>query len=174
MSKNGSIMYIHSSNMYLAAFQNLEEGWWSNLSAIFRKPRYPCLGKVDVPSSNTTRIWTFVCECYVVRCGFKNRHQIHMCLNNNGSIMYIHSANMYLAAFQNLKEGWWSNLSAIFRKPYPCLGKVDVPSSNTTRIWTFVCECYVVRCGFKNKHQIHKCLKKIGLHAQNTLIIYTS
>ena len=54
------------------------------------------------------------------------------------------------------------------------LYKVDVPKSKTTIIWTPIFEWYVVRCGSKNRHPIHMCLKEIGPCAQNMLIILGS
>ena len=54
------------------------------------------------------------------------------------------------------------------------LYKVDVPKSKTTIIWTPILEGHVVRCGSKNRHPIHMCLKEIGPCAQNMLIILGS
>ena len=50
-------------------------------------------------------------------------------------------------------------------------GKVVVPTSNTTIIWTPIVEWYVVRCVSKNGQQKERCVNEIGLHAQNMLII---
>ena len=54
------------------------------------------------------------------------------------------------------------------------LYKVDVPKSKLTIIWTLIFEGHVVRCGSKNQHPSHMCLKEIGLCAQNMLVILGS
>ena len=46
--------------------------------------------------------------------------------------------------------------------------KVDMPKSNTTKIWTPIIDKYVVRCGSKTGTK-KTCLQKIGLHAANIL-----
>ena len=48
--------------------------------------------------------------------------------------------------------------------------RVDMPNSNTTKIWTPIFECYLVRCKSKNEHQKDMCLSKIGLCAQKFAI----
>ena len=52
--------------------------------------------------------------------------------------------------------------------------KVDEPNLITYLNWTPIFEWCVVRCGSKNGYQKDMCLKEIGLHAQNMIIILDS
>ena len=49
-----------------------------------------------------------------------------------------------------------------------------MPKSNIAIMYTSKFECYLVRCGSKNKQHEDMCLKESGLHAQYMQIILGS
>ena len=79
-----------------------------------------------------------------------------------GSSDQLASVLNHPLSFPNLKN---SKLQELYPEH-----KVDVPKSNTTKIWTPIFDGHVVRCGSKTGTK-KTCLQKIGLHAPNILTI---